>query len=239
MSLMCKDDLPRLARCSSKAADYLLKSLGRPDCRQGGTEFSDLTKVVPKWYTDGGVSGASLVASIHESEGNEVVQKHLKSTAANVKRVKCIRCGEPKPRDDQHFPKNPRMRDGLANRCKACAKKARQEKHPLKIIQDEHHAPNGKFKPGNKANPRGNSMAGQTARARAIFQRILTDEQLWEIGRKWLKEAKAGNVAIAREMLDRAFGKPTNWETVEWLEQVEKKIEERLKAEKPVAEPAK
>ena len=161
-----------------------------------------------------------------------------RSDADDLATKTCIRCGKEKPRNAENFPKHPSTRDGLAGRCKACAKKARQERHPLKAVQDDHHTPHGQFRKGNKANLRGNPLGGQTARARAIFQRLLTDEQLWEIGRKWLKEAKAGNVAIARELLDRAFGKPSNWETVEWLEQIEKKIEERLNADKAAAEPA-
>ena len=138
------------------------------------------------------------------------------------------------------FPKDPKMADGHANKCKVCTKRDDDAKHPDRqpAATDPNRSPEGKFVVGNSANPGGNPLLGQAQRCRAIFQKILTDEILRRICDKMVAMSLKGNLMAVRELLDRSFGKTCSFELLDWMEKTEQLIQARLNAEKPAAEPA-
>jgi len=65
----------------------------------------------------------------------------------------------------------------------------------------------GRFLPGYQSGP-GNPHARQVARLRSELLRAVTAEDLHAIVRALIKRARGGDVAAARELLDRTLGKP-------------------------------
>src|SRR4051812_23115097 len=66
----------------------------------------------------------------------------------------------------------------------------------------------GQFEPGNKLG-RGNPLAGRVAKIRGILLQRLTPEDAREIADALIRQAKGGDLAAIRELLDRTVGKPT------------------------------
>ncbi len=67
---------------------------------------------------------------------------------------------------------------------------------------------NGRFAVGNKGGP-GNPFAKQIAHVRALICEAVSEDDLREIIATMIRRAKEGDLASARELLDRLSGKPT------------------------------
>ncbi|HEY8665649.1 MAG TPA: hypothetical protein VIL86_03245 [Tepidisphaeraceae bacterium] len=65
----------------------------------------------------------------------------------------------------------------------------------------------GRFARGNKLG-RGNPLAGRAAKIRAVLLAKLTPAAVGEIADKLIAQAKTGDIAAIRELLDRTIGKP-------------------------------
>lgn len=68
------------------------------------------------------------------------------------------------------------------------------------------HDARGKFAKGNPGGP-GNPHAARVAKLRAALLDAITPEAITAVVKALVSEAKAGNVAAAKELLDRAVGK--------------------------------
>jgi hypothetical protein len=78
---------------------------------------------------------------------------------------------------------------------------------PTRIGRDA----SGRFAPGNPGGP-GAIAHERTKRARELRQALhaaVTPEDMAAIARALIEKAKAGDVAAARELLDRIIGRPT------------------------------
>lgn len=72
-----------------------------------------------------------------------------------------------------------------------------------------HQDAKGRFLPGNKANPGGNSHERYIARKHYnIFRSAVTDEDTIAITKKLIKMAKRGNLRAIEIYYDRMLGKP-------------------------------
>ena len=65
----------------------------------------------------------------------------------------------------------------------------------------------GRFAAGNTGGP-GNPYARETARLRRLIREAVSDEDLREIVRGMVQAAKGGDLAAAKELLNRLVGKP-------------------------------
>jgi len=119
-------------------------------------------------------------------------------------RKQCIHCRQSKPRDAKHFPKDPKMRDGLANRCKECAKKARRSKQPSQNGSNG-RGPGGRFAKGNPGGP-GNPLARQVQALRVALVNAVTPKDIGAMVKRLTRQAKKGDVASAKVLFDRCMG---------------------------------
>jgi hypothetical protein len=78
----------------------------------------------------------------------------------------------------------------------------------------------GRFAPGNAGGP-GNPHAAKVARLRAALLDAVTPEHIERIAAALVREAEAGNVAAAREVLQRCLGEPSAIDTLARIEQLE------------------
>jgi len=78
----------------------------------------------------------------------------------------------------------------------------------------------GRFAPGNRLG-RGNPLAGRAAKIRAMLLRKLTPKTAGEIADRLIADAKAGDLASIRELLDRTIGRPAASELLERIEKLE------------------
>lgn len=85
--------------------------------------------------------------------------------------------------------------------------------------------PGGRFAPGNPGGP-GNPHAASVAKLRAAILTAVTPEDIDAIIRALVHRAKGGDMAAAREILDRAIGKPSDADTAERLDALERLAEE-------------
>ena len=65
----------------------------------------------------------------------------------------------------------------------------------------------GRFAKGNAGGP-GNPYARRVAELRSLILEAVTDDDLREIVKTLVKSAKDGDIAAAREVLNRLVGKP-------------------------------
>lgn len=65
----------------------------------------------------------------------------------------------------------------------------------------------GRFAKGNRIS-RGNPLARRVARLRAALVRAVTPEDIAAVVEALIEKARSGDVAAARELLDRTLGKP-------------------------------
>ncbi len=79
----------------------------------------------------------------------------------------------------------------------------------------------GRFAAGNPGGP-GNPFAAQAARLRSALFQAVTPEDLAAVIRALVGKAKEGNVAAARELLDRLLGKPEAIDLLDRLAQLER-----------------
>lgn len=66
----------------------------------------------------------------------------------------------------------------------------------------------GRFAPGNTGGP-GNPFARRVGRLRSLILEAVSDDDLRAIVGKLVEQAKAGDLAAAREVFNRLVGKPT------------------------------
>jgi hypothetical protein len=85
--------------------------------------------------------------------------------------------------------------------------------------------PAGRFAPGNKSGL-GRPLASRAAKLRAKLFDAVSDDDLVAIAQALVREAKAGDVTAAREVLDRLLGKPVELDLIERLDALEQSLQE-------------
>jgi uncharacterized protein YjcR len=78
----------------------------------------------------------------------------------------------------------------------------------------------GRFAKGNAGGP-GNPHAAQVAGLRSALLNAITPEKMTAVVEKLIVEALEGNVQAAKEVLERALGKPIEMDLLERLERLE------------------
>jgi hypothetical protein len=85
-------------------------------------------------------------------------------------------------------------------------RKAQQTSPPPSPNGANGRAANGRFAPGNKGGP-GNPLAKKVAELRSALLASVSPRDVQDIVRRIKREAKNGDIAAARELLDRVLGK--------------------------------
>jgi hypothetical protein len=85
----------------------------------------------------------------------------------------------------------------------------------------------GRFAAGNRGGP-GNPHAKRTAAIRGLLLDSVSDDDLRAIIAKLVEMAKDGDLAAARELLDRMLGKPKSTVEIEQAELAEAEIDAEL-----------
>lgn len=88
---------------------------------------------------------------------------------------------------------------------------------------------NGRFLPGNRA-AKGYPHARRANRLRAELYRVVNVEEFRAIIQAIVKEAKAGDVAAAREIVERLLGKPESADVMARIEELETTLRDALAA---------
>ena len=78
---------------------------------------------------------------------------------------------------------------------------------PLPNGSNGERGANGRFTNGNRGGP-GNPYARRVSQIRSMILEAVTDEDLQEVVQALVKRAKEGDVAAARELLNRLVGRP-------------------------------
>ncbi len=91
------------------------------------------------------------------------------------------------------------------------------------MTQDTERTPDGRFAPGN-TQARGNPFAKRVGELRSALLEAVTPEDIREIIRGMVAQAKAGDVAAAREVLLRVLGRPLEADILERLEALEEAV---------------
>lgn len=81
----------------------------------------------------------------------------------------------------------------------------------------------GRFSPGNPGGP-GNPHARRVARLRAALFQSVKPEDIRQVIAALLAQAKAGDVASVRELLQRLLGPPVETDFAERLAELERQI---------------
>ncbi len=84
----------------------------------------------------------------------------------------------------------------------------------------------GRFGRGNTGGP-GNPYAASVARLRTALIEAVTPEDVAAIARALVAQAKAGDVAAVRELMNRLMGPPVELDLIERLERLERAQEAR------------
>ncbi len=96
------------------------------------------------------------------------------------------------------------------------------------MIKNTDRDDQGRLKKGHSSGGRGNPHAGAASKFRAAIYECLTTEDIQDVLFSLLDEAKNGNVAAAKELLDRTVGKaevgPDVLEKVELLENLMQRV---------------
>lgn len=82
---------------------------------------------------------------------------------------------------------------------------------------------NGRFGKGNAGGP-GNPHAVQVSRLRAALLKSVTPEDIGDVVQALLAQAKAGDVASIKELLQRLLGPPVELDFIERLDALESRI---------------
>jgi len=86
--------------------------------------------------------------------------------------------------------------------------------------------PDGRFLHGNAGGP-GNPHARQTAELRSALLDAIDADAIRRVIAALLTAAEEGDVAAARVLLERVFGRPADTETVQRIERLEEAVEAR------------
>lgn len=78
----------------------------------------------------------------------------------------------------------------------------------------------GRFAQGNAGGP-GNPHAAATAKLRAAMLKAITPAEITKVMRAMIRKAKSGDVSAAKEVIDRAIGKPLEPDLVARIEALE------------------
>ncbi len=78
----------------------------------------------------------------------------------------------------------------------------------------------GRFLPGNNA-AKGNPHAARVGKLRGALLKAITAQEIRRVVKALVAEAEKGNVQAARELLDRAVGKPIEMDLIERVESLE------------------
>lgn len=88
--------------------------------------------------------------------------------------------------------------------------------------------PDGRFAKGNSGGP-GNPYAKRAAKLRSALYEAVTDDDLRAIVAKLVESAKGGDIAAAREVLDRLLGRPEPIDLIARLEALESQLTENTR----------
>lgn len=91
---------------------------------------------------------------------------------------------------------------------------------------------NGRFAKGNKGGP-GNPFAAKVAKLRKALLGAVTARDMADIVKALVRQAKAGDVASAREVIERCLGKPIEADLLERLEALEAALAAEGKDDEP------
>jgi len=83
----------------------------------------------------------------------------------------------------------------------------------------------GRFTLGNAGGP-GNPFAKRVAALRAALLSAITPTDIKVIIKKLIKQARGGDLAAAKEVLDRAVGRPVELDFLEKIENLERMLDE-------------
>ena len=83
----------------------------------------------------------------------------------------------------------------------------------------------GRFVKGNKC-AKGNPFAKKVAQLRAALLSAITPADVRAIIKKLVKQARSGDLAAAKEVFDRAVGRPVELDFLEKLENLERMLDE-------------
>ena len=84
----------------------------------------------------------------------------------------------------------------------------------------------GRFAPGNPGGP-GRPPAATVHEHRTALVEAITPEDVRDIMAALVLKAKSGDIAAARLVLERIFGRVTDTETLERIENLENRLKER------------
>src|SRR5688572_14061655 len=84
---------------------------------------------------------------------------------------------------------------------------------------------NGRFGPGNRC-ARGNPHAKKVAQLRGGLLAAVTVQDIKDVAAALLRSAKDGDVAAARELLQRLLGPPVELDLLERMDELERTIAE-------------
>lgn len=96
---------------------------------------------------------------------------------------------------------------------------------PSTTDSNGNHRPDGRFVAGNKAG-KGNPYAKKVADLRAALFEAVTPADLAEVVKKLTDQAKGGDVASIKELLQRLLGPPESADLMERLEAMEQRIQQ-------------
>ena len=83
--------------------------------------------------------------------------------------------------------------------------------------------PGGRFAAGNSGGP-GNPLAKRVARLRSALLRSVSPQDLVEVAQTLLRQAKSGDVASIRELLQRTLGAPDAMDVLARLDEIEHRV---------------
>lgn len=82
----------------------------------------------------------------------------------------------------------------------------------------------GRFGPGNRGGP-GNPFSAQVAKLRSALLGAVKPADLQEVMAALLKQAKSGDVASIKELLQRLLGPPVETDLIERIESLEQRLQ--------------
>ena len=102
--------------------------------------------------------------------------------------------------------------------------KTKKKIQPLDAVVNGHDE-QGRFTRGNSC-ARGNPFAKKVARLRSALLQAITPADVRAIIKKVIKRARGGDLAAAKEVFDRAVGRPVELDFLEKIENLERILDE-------------
>lgn len=85
----------------------------------------------------------------------------------------------------------------------------------------------GRFAKGNPGGP-GNPHARRVGELRSALLEAITPDAIRKAVEALIREAEGGNVSAARELIDRAIGKPIEADLIARIEELEQAVESKV-----------